>query len=1058
MGTATPTTTFRGRLANINAAVAGMTFTPEAGYAGAALLQVSVNDLGNTGAGGALIDQATVELVINPDGSNAPPVNVLPGSQVTAEEKAKIFSANTGNAISVNDDTGTGNITVTLTATDGKITLSNTTGNEFLINTATSGDQEDVQTAMTPDGRMVMVWTSSGLDGSGDGVYAQLYDASGSPVGGEFRVNTTTANHQHEPAVAVDASGNFVVVWTSDGQDGSSQAVIAQRFDAGGNKLGGEFLVNTATSSEQRNASVAMDADGDFVIVWQSLNQDGSGWGVYGIRFNAAGNPLDVPGGPTGVKEFRVNTVTSDQQLNPVVAMDDAGNFAVAWQSQDQDGDDFGIFAKRYDAAGNALDSPLTPPGTTEFQVNTVFFKDQQSPAISMDSDGDFVIAWQSEKQDHPSGDEAWGVYAQRFDAAGNLQGVNFLVNSKITDEQSAPSVGMAGDGEFVIAWQGEKQDNPDHKAGVFAQRYDAAGAKLGNEFLVNSTTIGDQQSPSVAMGNDGRFVIGWQSDNQDGSEWGIYAQRYRDVRSLTFLVGDGFDDAVVQFQGTTDQVNDALDGLVFTPTENFVGTAQLNILTDDGSLTDNDDINITVTPVNDAPFVNAPASESVSEGGSIVFSTGNANQITIGDIDIAAAEPVLVTLLANHGTLTLSGTAGLSFLSGDGSDDQAMTFSGTLAAVNAALEGMGFHAPVGFTGGGSIQINVNDQGNVGSGPALSASSTIQLSFDADAVNGAPIISTPPPQQTAVNTPLVLDVASGNAPVIVDDSGSNPVEVTVNVTGGQISLSQLVLDEFQINSFSTDNQQQAAVATAPSGQYVVVWQSENQDGGGFGIYAQRYNAYGQASGSELQINTTTISNQQLPVVAMDASGQFAVAWQSDIQDGSGQGVYTRLFAANGTALSDETLVNSYTQGDQTKPAIAMSDAGNFVIAWESGGQDGDSTGIFAQQFDSSGIALGAEFRVNTVTAGAQQDPAVAMDSDGDFIVVWSGKDPSGDGILAQRYLADGTKVGTEFLVNSVVLNDQNVPDVGMDASGNFVVVWQSANEDGSGTAIVGTPV
>ena len=1056
-GTNDATMTFKGTLTEINPAVDSMTFTPQVGYAGAALLQVSVNDLGNTGEGGALVDQETVDIDITPDGSNDPPVNTVPGTQATSEEIPLVFSDTGGNQISINDDTGPGNVTVTLTATDGIVSLSNTAGGEFLVNTDISGDQDDVQTAMAPDGRFVMVWTSAGQDGSGDGIYAQLYDTSGAPIGGEFRVNTTTASNQHELAIAIDDSGNFVVVWTSDNQDGNSKGVIAQRFDATGAKLGGEFLVNTETAHEQRNASVAMDADGDFIIVWQSKQQDdpGDNWGVYGTRFDSAGNALDVPGGPLGVKEFLVNTETNNHQENPVVAMDNAGNFTIAWQSKDQDGDDYGVYAKRYDAAGNALDSPLTPPSTPEFQVNTVFFKDQQAPTIAMDDDGDFVIAWQSEKQDHPSGDPAWGVYAQRFDSGGNLQGVNFLVNAKITDRQSEPTVAMAGNGDFVVAWQAKKQDNPDNKEGVYAQRYDSAGTAVGGEFLVNSTTVKEQQAPAIAMGDNGRFVVGWQSKSQDqGDSWGVYAQRYKDIQSLTFLVGDGVDDAVVQFQGTVDQINDALNGLVFKPDPDFVGTANLNILTDDGSLTDSDNVAITVNPLNDAPTVSAPASESVSEGGSLVFSTGGGNQITIGDVDITS-EAVEVTLLATQGTMTLSGTTGLVFLTGDGTDDAEMTFTGSLTDINTALEGTSFNAPVGFTGGGSLQVNVDDQGNVGSGPALSASATVQITFNADAVNDAPIVQTPPPQQTAVDTPLVLDVASGNAPVIIDDSGSNPVEVTMTVANGKVSLSQLVSEEFQVNSYTTDNQQQATVATAPTGEYVVVWQSENQDGSGFGIYAQRYNAVGQPAGSEIQVHSTTAGDQELPVVAVNASGQFAVAWQSAGQDGSGDGIYARVFDATGAPISNETLVNSYTENNQQSPRIAMDDAGNFIVVWESAGQDGGGLGIYAQRLDSDGVAIGSEFQVNTTTASDQREAAVAMDADGDFVIVWRSKDPSSDGIFGQRYDSNGDAVGGEFLINTVVADAQTVPDVAMDDAGNFVVVWQSNNEDGDGQGIYG---
>src|SRR5581483_8202778 len=117
--------------------------------------------------------------------------------------------------------------------------------------------------------------------------------------GGEFRVNGTTANDQLAPAVAMDSAGDFVVTGQGNGQDGSGWGVYAQRYSAAGVAQGGEFRVNGTTANDQLAPAVAMDSAGDFVVTWQSKNQDGSGWGVYAQRYSAAGAAL---GG-----EFQVN-------------------------------------------------------------------------------------------------------------------------------------------------------------------------------------------------------------------------------------------------------------------------------------------------------------------------------------------------------------------------------------------------------------------------------------------------------------------------------------------------------------------------------------------------------------------------------------------------------------------------------------------------------------------------------------------------------------------------------------------------------------------------------
>ena len=104
----------------------------------------------------------------------------------------------------------------------------------------------------------------------------------------ETLVNTTTSSNQSAPSVAVDADGDFVVAWQSYGQEGSDYGVYAQRYDASGAAVGSEFRVNTITSNTQAAPSVAVDADGDFVVAWASSGQDGSSYGIYAQRYNVA--------------------------------------------------------------------------------------------------------------------------------------------------------------------------------------------------------------------------------------------------------------------------------------------------------------------------------------------------------------------------------------------------------------------------------------------------------------------------------------------------------------------------------------------------------------------------------------------------------------------------------------------------------------------------------------------------------------------------------------------------------------------------------------------------
>src|SRR5207244_81739 len=120
-------------------------------------------------------------------------------------------------------------------------------------------------------------------DGSGYGIYARRYNSAGAIASAELPVNTTTTGSQMQPAAAGLANGTFVVVWQSADKSGSG--IYGQGFAAGGAKLGGEFRVNTTTAKDQLLPSIAALSDGGFLVAWTSDAQDGSGLGIYAQRF-----------------------------------------------------------------------------------------------------------------------------------------------------------------------------------------------------------------------------------------------------------------------------------------------------------------------------------------------------------------------------------------------------------------------------------------------------------------------------------------------------------------------------------------------------------------------------------------------------------------------------------------------------------------------------------------------------------------------------------------------------------------------------------------------------
>ena len=388
-------------------------------------------------------------------------------------------------------------------------------GSEFQVNTYTTDYQYRANVASDGSGNFVVVWTSHNqAPDAGYGVRGQRFNASGVPQGPEFQVNTYTTNTQGAPQVTSDPNGNFVVVWSSYLQDGSNNGVFGQRFNAAGARLGAEFRVNTYTTGLQFASGISSDAAGNFVVVWHGPN-DGSYFGVLGQRFNAAGVPQ---GG-----EFRVNTYTTGYQFLGAVSMAPNGNFVVAWSSYGQDGDYYGVFGQRFNAAGVKQAS--------EFRVNTYTTDYQILPAVASDPNGNFVVAWESFGQDG----SGYGIFGQRFNAAGTKQGGEFRVSTYSTDQQYFPGVAVDEKGNFVVTWSSYGQDGSDY--GVFGQRFNAAGAAQGSEFRVNTATLNYQKYPRVAGSPDGDFVVVWSSLGQDGSAAGAFGQRYGDI-----IFEDGFD------------------------------------------------------------------------------------------------------------------------------------------------------------------------------------------------------------------------------------------------------------------------------------------------------------------------------------------------------------------------------------------------------------------------------------------------------------------------------------------------------------------------------------
>ena len=218
--------------------------------------------------------------------------------------------------------------------------------------------------------------------------------------------------------------------------------------------------------------------------------------------------------------------------------------------------------------------------------------------------------------------------------------------------------------------------------------------------------------------------------------------------------VGDGTDDATMTFLGAPAAINTALNGLSYSPTADFNVSSTLTITTNDqgntgsgGAKSDTDTVSITVNAVNDAPVNTVPGTQTTDEDTALEFSTAGGNAISVADVDIAETPTgkFEVTLSVTHGALTLGTTAGLVFSTGDGNADASMVFTGSPAAVNAALEGLTYVPTLNYNGPASLSLTADDQGNTGSGGALTDTDSV-------AITVVPVNDTPTAEDFSAST------------------------------------------------------------------------------------------------------------------------------------------------------------------------------------------------------------------------------------------------------------------------------------------------------------------
>jgi hypothetical protein len=796
--------------------------------------------------------------------------------------------------------------------------------------------------------------------------------SGGNGTADEFKINSTTDREQELPAVAVDTDGDFVIVWQSNNYYGNYN-IYAQRYNSDGSLNGSEFIVNTNLEVGGINPEVAMDDDGDFVIVWQDENYDTRNvrdyYNIFARRYSKTG----IPSEPVQIDTINIalpNQNGFQRQSNPTVAMDSDGDYVIAWQmlSSSHEPYWYDVFARRYNAQG-------TPQETSEFRVGSSFTGPQYLPSAAMDSDGNFIIAFTSRGN-------GYGIYAQRYNSLGAEVNNVLEVQPGTAGRQGSPSAAMDDNGDFVIVWQSYDYDNNSYT--ISGKRYGSSGNPT--EFRVNDTTTIRQYDPSVVMNSSGTFVVTWAKDSLDGS---------------SDVVARGYDNNGVQ-QGNEFQVN---------------------------RTTENDQTDPAAAIDDNGDFIIAWTGYAQNEEYSKAIFAGRYNALD-GSSTLPGSNPGQPAPIPSKMFRVNSTTTG-----GQNVPDVAMDAQGRFIVAWRSDN----QDPDGSAGVYAIKYN-SDGTQAGDEFRIATYYTGYQDEAAIALNS--------------DGSFVITWFGEGAD---DDFGIFAKKYNNwEATDG---------NEFIVNTFTTSAQEIPDISMDQAGNFVITWESVNQEVVGInsiGVYARRFdNNANPLDNSEFLVNSFTDGVQRLPAIAMNSSGEFVITWTNmpcgpvNFSTCGDENIYARRYFSNGNQNGSEFMVNTYTTNQQNDTNIAMDENGDFIVAWRSSWQDGYNDGVFAQRYNSNGdrqipegCSDGAflqcntntgEFQVNTGTNKNELSPSLAYSSDGSFIITWY-RDNQPKAVFAQRYNADGSPRGKEFNVSRYFDHGEN-PAVATDGNGDFIIVW-----------------
>ena len=843
----------------------------------------------------------------------------------------------------------------------------NPVGNEFDISIENSSGRHDTpQVAALNDGGFVVVWDNdagynyqTGTNEIGSRIRAQRFNASNSKVGSEIAVTgsstlddatlydvtglsnggfvVTTAEEgarvysasgypiktiasSSDPHVADLDNGGFVLV-----RDGSS-GLIGQIYDNNGNLVQDDFTI----TGSARDVDVVTYPDGSFAVSWEA--SDASGTGVYVRRFNSDGTPKE--------EAFLANTYKSSTQEDAQLAVNSSGDLAVVWESNGQDGSSYGIYGGVVSQGIDEYDIQITATDTAGESVSADINLLVSEPeiAINLSEDSAYSLNLNHFRANAFADETLQDVQVTKLPTVGSLT----LNGAAVTVDQTI-AVADIPNLTFTPATDesGEAYDSAEFKVN-YSSHTDISQTLVFNVTEVNDTPIliDEQIASSLAASTSDNFSYTVSLDafsDADTADTLTY--------TATLVNGDplpdwlNFDDTTGVISGMPGTVTPVLsESLINSVTNNYQGYLSLTAMGDNflavwsssASQYESDEVvgrklDSTGQPIGNEFIINSTTTNVQTEPSVTTLSDGSMVVVWrsyTGNVDIIGRR------LDADGN-PVGNEFDISTANASGRHDNPQV---------AALNGGGFVVVWDNDAGYNYQTGTNEIGSriraqrfnasnskVGSEIAVTGSSTLDDAtlYDVTGLSNGGFVVTTAEEGARVYSASgypIKTIASSSDPHVADLDNGGFVLVRDGSSGliGQIydNNGNLVQDDFTITGSARD----VDVVTYPDGSFAVSW--EASDASGTGVYVRRFNSDGTPKEEAFLANTYTSSTQEDAQLAVNSSGDLAVVWESNGQDGSSYGIYGGV-VSQGIDEYDIQITATDTTGESVSTDINL---------------------------------------------------------------------------------------------------------------------------------------